>query len=168
MIRVRAFMMPPVGVTSEVEIRIEHADLGYAVDGQSIAFRDLPDRLRRWRVVDAVRPGPVRRDVRVDPRHLRSAVAGNDIAAGRRPFRRGGQREAVDEASFDEKAWHFRHLLPLCDGARMPRRGTTPHRGRVPIFARRAPYFGIRRCVWAAATAASRLFTSSFARTALT
>src|SRR4029453_13902566 len=93
---------------SVIEIGIQHAYFGDAIDGKVVAARDLPNRLRRRGVVDAIGLGLVGADVRMDPRNAGLDVAADDSRArlraivGHRDCKTSGKRSLDDETGHDD------------------------------------------------------------------
>jgi hypothetical protein len=82
-VTVRRMVVPPIGST--VEVRVQHADLGDAVDGELVGLGGPADGLGAGAVIDAERHLLVGRHIRLDPGDPLGGVAVDDDLAGLGP-----------------------------------------------------------------------------------
>src|SRR5436305_522462 len=96
-----------------IEVRIEDADLGNAIDRKVTSSCALPDRFRGGSVVDAIGLLFVLADIGMDPGDLLLGVVAHDRETELRSHLVHGNDQSCWEGSFDDIAWH-KLLLANC------------------------------------------------------
>jgi hypothetical protein len=94
-----------------IEIWIEHAHFGDAIDRQAVAPGGAPHRLGHGRLVDAKRLLPVWRHIGVDPSNTLQRIVLDECQAGLLSLVWAGQNEPFMESPFNEVARHIMFLL---------------------------------------------------------